>query len=159
MDITNTYAKALLDSGDLERSEQTIRANMEHLLTVDPELNQTRTMTAHTILASVLRDQSRAGEALEYTSALIRALDESGRDSHYLMSEFLRLHGQVLMDLERYEQSESTLIRAWEHIQRGDSQSTDAGIVRRAITELYERWQVDDGSLELEEKRLLWRHE
>tara|TARA_A100000171_G_scaffold24956_1_gene23243 strand:+ start:1495 stop:4128 length:2634 start_codon:yes stop_codon:yes gene_type:complete len=159
MDITNTYAKALLDSGDLERSEQTIRANMEHLLTVDPELNQTRTMTAHTILASILRDQSRAGEALEYTSALIRALDESGRDSHYLMSEFLRLHGQVLMDLEQYEQSESTLIRAWEHNQRGDSQSTDAGIVRRAITELYERWQVDDGSLELEEKRLLWRDE
>lgn len=159
MDITNTYAKALLDSGDLERSERTIRANMEHLLTVDPELNQTRTMTAHTILASILRDQSRAGEALEYTSALIRALDESGRDSHYLMSEFLRLHGQVLMDLEQYEQSESTLIRAWEHNQRGDSQSTDAGIVRRAITELYERWQVDDGSLELEEKRLLWRHE
>ncbi|HCT46835.1 MAG: hypothetical protein CMJ35_11870 [Phycisphaerae bacterium] len=159
MDITNAYAKALLDSGDLERSEQTIRANMEHLLTVDPELNQTRTMTAHTILASILRDQSRAGEALEYTSALIRALDESGRDSHYLMSEFLRLHGQVLMDLERYEQSESTLIRAWEHNQRGDSQSTDAGIVRRAIAELYERWQVDDGSLELEEKPLLWRDE
>jgi tetratricopeptide (TPR) repeat protein len=157
MDITNTYAKTLLDSGDYVRSEHTIRGNLEYLLTADPEIYQTRTMTAHTILASVLRNQSRADEAVEYTSALIGALDESERDPHYLMSDYFRLHGQVLMDLEQFIESESALLRAWELKQSVSSQPAGAGAVRSAFIELYERWYAVERLPEIEAKLSHWQ--
>ena len=114
-------------------------------------------MTGHTILASVLRNQSRADEAIEYSSALVGALDESGRDSHYLMSDFLRLHGQVLTDLERFKDSESALLRAWELKQSASDEPADAGVIRSAITELYERWFAVDRLPEIEDKLAQWK--
>ncbi len=157
MDITNTYARTLLDHGDYELSEQTIRTNLEYLVAADPEFKQARTLTALTTLASILRNQSRPDEALEHTTALVSTLNESGRESYHLMSDFLRLHGQVLMDLELFEQSEAALMRAWELMHSSESQYPSTEIVHGAIIELYERWYIADGMPEVKDKLSHWR--
>lgn len=156
MDITNTYATILFDNGDYEQSERAVRANLDHLLAVDPELSHARTLTAHVMLASTLRKQSRPDEALSYTAILVSTLDASGRASSHHMSDYLRLHGQVLMDLERFEQSETALLRAWELKHRDDRQRADAELLRGVISELYESWYAVAGEPEIEEKRLQW---
>ncbi len=156
MDITNTYARTLFDHGEYEQSEKIIRANLQHLLTADPELNQARTLSAHSTLASALRNQSRPDEALVYTTTLVLTLSESGRESYFLMSDFLRLHGLVLMDLEQFKQSESTLLHAWELKQSDANQIADTELVRGAIIELYERWYATDENPEIEKKLSYW---
>lgn len=156
MDIINTYAKTLLDRGDYELSEQTIRANLVHLGAADPELNHARTMTAYTTLASTLRNQSRPDEALAYTTTLISTLNESGRESYHLMSDFFRLHGQVLMDLELFDQSETALLRAWELLHSSESHYANTEIVHGAIVELYRRWYNADGVPEIKDKLSHW---
>lgn len=157
MDITNTYARTLLDHGDYELSEKIIRTNLEYLVAADPEFQQARTLTALTTLASILRNQSRPDEALEHTTALVSTLNESGRESYHLMSDFLRLHGQVLMDLELFEQSEAALMRAWELMHSSESQYPSTEIVHGAIVELYERWYTADGMPEVKDKLSHWR--
>ena len=157
MDITNTYARTLLDHGDYELSEKIIRTNLEYLVAADPEFQQARTLTALTTLASILRNQSRPDEALEHTTALVSTLNESGRESYHLMSDFLRLHGQVLMDLELFEQSETALMRAWELMHSSESKYPSTEIVHGAIVELYERWYIADGMPEVKDKLSHWR--
>lgn len=159
MDISNTYALTLFDTGDHEGSESVIRANFEHLLAADPELIQARTMVAHTILASALRSQDRPDEALVFTATLIERLEDSSRNSYHLSSDFLRLHGQILTDLQQFEQAEFTLKRAWDLMESDENQHADAKVVRGAITELYERWIVVDDNPDLHKQLLHWRGE
>lgn len=157
MDVANAYARTLLDFGDYENCEQVSRANLDYLLAVDPEFIQARTQKAHTTLATSLLHQSRPDEALVYTSSLVNALTESGRETYHVMSGILRLHGQILTDLERFEQAESTLMRAWSLKQTGDTQSEAGQALTKAIDALYQQWSETEDTPELSAKIKHWR--
>ena len=157
MDMANGYARTLLELDDYKNCEQVTRENLAHLLEADPDLLQARTRDAHTTLASALRNQSQPEEALEYTTTLVTTLSQSGRESFHMMSDYLRLHGQIQTDLERFQQAEATLMRAWNLHQTGESQNKDAQVLKNAINDLYERWHAIEGSSELSAKLNHWR--
>jgi hypothetical protein len=160
MDIANSYARALLEHGDYEASEGIARDIVCESTQADPEMIQTRTHTAHTILASSLNNQSKHDEALQYTSELITALRSSERTNHFLMHEYLRIHGQTLTALNHFEEAESVLLEAWD-LANVDGYETQTPIaLLGVIVHLYQSWLRVEPSEETDEKLRRWsQHE
>lgn len=156
MDIVNAYARILLDSGDNINAESESRANLVYLLEADPELLQSRTISGHMTLATTLRNQSRAEDAAEITDTIVTMLNESERESYYLMSEILRLHGQILTSLDQFEQAEAALMQAWDLTADENVQRIDINNLRDAIIDLYQSWHNASGSEDTKSKLTHW---
>ncbi len=157
IDVSNTYARSLYENNEYTEAERVARSSVLIQDQHDPQMVQARTQTAYTLLASSMNKQQKSTEALQYTTALIKALNESDRGTHHLMHQYLRLHGQILTDLKHFEDAEITLLEAWElsSAQQGDPHSRSN--LRDALVELYESWIAYEPSQDREAELRNWK--
>ncbi len=152
-----TLAQTLLDSGDFEGAEQTARSLIALAESIDPTNGQDQTIITRSILASALSQQERHEEALEIVDQLVETARDARPDSKTQLYEFLRLQGQILTSLGRYESAEIALLEAWEEADPGDTTADPSAAIADAIIKLYEAWMNADPEQVVETQLQIWR--
>ncbi|MFK7884081.1 MAG: tetratricopeptide repeat protein [Phycisphaerales bacterium] len=157
VDISTTYARSLFEHGDLAEAERVVRSCISVQKQSDPGMIQARTLSAFSVLASILNKQTKHEAALDLTSEVLELLRNSGREEHQLMPQLLRLHGQVLTSLGQFSEAEAALMEAQTVSDHADEESPQFKAFKTARIELYEAWFQAEPSPEIEAKLQQWK--
>lgn len=156
IDISNTYARSLIENGEAVEAERISRMSVQVQSELDPEMIQARTLTANSTLASSLSNQEKYGEATLFTTAILSSLRESNRENHHQMSQYLRQHGNILLSQNLYKDAESALSEAWRLVESNSGDDQRLMTVIDSLINLYEAWHTEEPNETVENNLNRW---
>ncbi|MCA9303436.1 MAG: serine/threonine protein kinase [Phycisphaerales bacterium] len=155
--LRNHAALSLFNLGDFEGAEKEILALMPDVESVDPEMLQQQSRTMLSTLASCSVKEGRIEDALESAERALASARAVYPDGDIRLSDYLKLRGDILRDLERFADAEGALLEAWKCTDREDIADEQSGPILRSIVRLYEAWDASEPDQGHREQIELWR--
>jgi len=155
--IRGNYARALSDAGDSDGAEAAALALLPDIEATDPEMLQQQSRSTLSVLASC---QVRSGRQAEALLTAERALQSARRvfpEGDIRLADYLKLQGDILTDLERFEDAETTLLEAWACVDREGITDGQFKPIAGSIVRLYEHLDAKDPDSAYRDKIHFWQ--
>lgn len=155
--IRGNYARALSDSGDTQGAEQATLALLPDIEATDPEMLQQQSRSALSVLASCQAKSGRHAEALQTAERMLQSARSVFPADDIRLADFLKLQGDILTDLERFEDAEDTLLEAWKCVDREDITGQQFEPIAWSLARMYKAWDASHPDPGYQEQFQLWQ--